>query len=711
VKEHRLHVDLGPDDTLFFHTSAAWMMWNWQLSALASGSTIVVYDGPIAGPDTLWRIVSEEEVSVFGTSPPYLQLCEDSGYSPGRELALRHLRAVLSTGSILHDWQYDWVRDDVGPLPVQSISGGTDIVGCFVLGNPNLPVHRGRIQCRSLGLDVQALRTAATPSGAGIGELVCRNPFPSRPLGFLGDDGRRFHEAYFDQNPGVWTHGDLIDFDDAGQARLHGRSDGVLNVHGVRIGPAEIHRALRNVSEVREAMAVEQLSSDVRGQSRLVLLVVMRGSETLDGRLTARIRREIAAYASPMHVPELVVQVPELPTTHSGKRSERAARDSVNGVRALNTEALANPEALEEIERVVAAAVEHGRELARAAESKSALEGSTADRLRAIWESVLGFSPVEPDDDFFELGGNSLQAVRVFQAIHDRLGVDMPLSTLIYARTPATLASVIDGPVEHRFPDLVVLSPGKDGRPLFFAPTVWGDVFAVRSLALALNTDRPVYGLLARGVNPSEQPQDRVEEMAETYVDVVKSVQPTGPYAIAGYSFGGLVAFEMACALARRGEEVEWLGLLDPRVHHDNLPPLPRWRFLAGRSLRRLRIRIAARTRLARYLRERVALRAPIETPPPELPPLLPRISEASWDAFNAYRPEPYHGSATFISADRATIGPDLCDPRPVWRRAVRGGLTVERVSGVHDDIVREPLVGLTAQRIAAHLDSRSRSG
>src|SRR3954464_2169221 len=266
VKEHRLHVDLQPGERLFFHTSAAWMMWNWQLSALASGAEIVLYDGPIAGPDTLWRIVEQERVTVFGTSPPYLQLCEDSGYSPREELDLGSLRAVLSTGSILHDGQYDWVGEHVGRIPLQSISGGTDIIGCFVLGSPNLPVRRGWIQCRSLAMDVQALG----------GELVCRNPFPSRPLHLLADeDGARFHETYFAQNPGVWTHGDLIEFDAEGHARMHGRSDGVINVHGQRIGPAEIYRALRSVPELVEAMAVER-------DGQLVLLVVLRDGAELD---------------------------------------------------------------------------------------------------------------------------------------------------------------------------------------------------------------------------------------------------------------------------------------------------------------------------------------------------------------------------------------------------------------------------------------------
>src|SRR5207248_1808201 len=179
------------------------MMWNWQLSALAAGSAIVLYDGAITGPDTLWNIVAEEGVTVFGTSPPYLQLCQDSGFSPRQELRLERLRSVLSTGSILHDWQYDWFEKHVGALPLQSISGGTDIIGCFVLGHPHRPVQRGWIQTRSLAMDVRAHQDGRAQN-ASIGELVCANPFPSRPLGFLGDDGARFHEAYFEQNPGLW---------------------------------------------------------------------------------------------------------------------------------------------------------------------------------------------------------------------------------------------------------------------------------------------------------------------------------------------------------------------------------------------------------------------------------------------------------------------------------------------------------------------------
>jgi acetoacetyl-CoA synthetase len=704
VKEHRLHVDLRPGDRLFFHTSAAWMMWNWQLSALASGSAIVVYDGPLTGPDTLWRLAAEEQVTVFGTSPPYLQLCEDSGFQPAREMRLDRLRTVLSTGSILHDWQYDWVRDNVGEIPLQSISGGTDIVGCFVLGNPNLPVRRGWIQCRSLGLDVQALPTAKSPSGSAIGELVCGNPFPSRPLGVLGDDGQELHEAYFEQNPPAWTHGDLIEIDDLGQARMHGRSDGVVNVHGARIGPAEIYRALRGVPEVSEAMAVEQRTPDDHGESRLVLLVVLHEPATLDGRLIVRIRREIARYASPMHVPELVVQVREVPTTHSGKRSESAARDAVNGAPAGNTEALSNPASLDEIREAAALALQRMREAARAPEK--ATEGSTQARLLAIWESILGVPSLRPDDDFFDLGGTSLMALRLFEAIHERMGVELPISTLVYARTPAALAEVIDGPAEQWGPPLVLLRPGSGGRPLFMVHTIVGDVLTLRVLALALRGDRPVYGLQPRGLNPSEEPQNRVEDIAATHVEAMRSVQPAGPYAIAGYSFGALVAFELARVLARDGDEVEWLGLIDPRVHPDCLPPISRARFLVGTWLRDQRIRLAARTRLARALRERVAPWTPLPSPATELPPLLRRIEHSGRQAFDSYRPRPYEGSATLISTRRPLIGPDLCDQRSFWRSAVRGSLAEERMRGEHYDLLKESHASRLAELIDAHLGS-----
>ena len=415
IKEHRLHGDLRPNDKLFFHTSAAWMMWNWQLSALACGAEIVVYDGPVADPGTLWRIVADENVTVFGTSPPYLRLCEDSGYVPRRESPLQSLRAIMTTGSILHDHQYDWVEKNVAPIPVQSISGGTDIVGCFVLGNPNLPVRRGESQCRSLGLDVQALRPPDAPRELSGGELVCCSPFPSRPLGLHGDaDGRRFHDAYFAANDGVWTHGDLIEVTPEGSARMLGRSDGVLNVRGLRIGPAEIYSVLQRIPDIEESMAVEQRASGETGDSRIVLLVVMRDGCQIDPSLKARIRALLAREASSAHVPSIIAQVPELPCTHNGKRSERAARDALNGETLTNADALRNPDCLETIRCAVAAEGRTGPGEAPtrvAGNSRLSLE----DQLRTIWEEILGVSPISPDDNFSRSGAPPCWQCRYFR--------------------------------------------------------------------------------------------------------------------------------------------------------------------------------------------------------------------------------------------------------------------------------------------------------
>jgi len=359
VKEHRLHTNLGPGDRMLFVTSAGWMMWNWLLSALASGVEIVLLDGSPTYPeaDSLWRIVEEERITVLGTSAAYLEYCRDAELHPGRR-NLEALRTILSTGSVLHDPLYSWVKEHVKDLPLQSISGGTDILGCFVLGNPNLPMYAGESQCLSLGMDVRMLGAEPADVSAGaadrlpIGELVCANPFPSRPVGFLGDPDRiRYHEAYFSQNPGCWTHGDLITITDRGTARIHGRSDGVLNIRGNRVGPAEIYCVLESFSEIGDAMAIEQKAPREVGGSRLVLLVVMRNGAVLDRPLQLRMKKELSMRASAAHVPSVIAQVSALPMTHNRKRSERAARDVLNGRAAANRASLANPECLEEIAR------------------------------------------------------------------------------------------------------------------------------------------------------------------------------------------------------------------------------------------------------------------------------------------------------------------------------------------------------------------------
>ena len=349
VKEHRLHGDLRPADKLFFHTTCAWMMWNWQLSALAVGTEIVLYAGAVSYPDTdaLWQLVARERVTVFGTSPAFLQFTQTADVHPSKRADLSRVRAVLSTGAMLPDTAFDWVIAEVGRVPVQSISGGTDIIGCFLLGNPNLPVYAGELQAKSLGLDVRALGATAE---APIGELVCANPFPSRPLGLFADPtGERFHDAYFAQNPGLWTHGDRFEWTARGTGRIHGRSDGVMNVRGVRIGPAEIYGALAGVEDVIEAMAVEQIDRTQGSDGRMLLLLVLDATRTLDEQLASKVREAISTRCSPAHVPDTIIQVKELPTTHNGKRAERAARDVANGLPVVNVQSLRNPACLAEI--------------------------------------------------------------------------------------------------------------------------------------------------------------------------------------------------------------------------------------------------------------------------------------------------------------------------------------------------------------------------
>ncbi|MEH2497522.1 acetoacetyl-CoA synthetase [Bradyrhizobium sp. AZCC 1678] len=447
VKEHRLHCDLGPGDKLFFQTSCGWMMWNWQLSALASGVEIVLYDGPLGAPDTFWRIVAEERVTVFGTNPAYLHFCEQKDSSPGRMFDLSALRAMLSTGSTLYPRQYDWVRGEVkAAMPLQSISGGTDIIGCFVLGNPDLPVHRGEAQCRSLGLDVRSLPPPHDPE-ARIGELVCGNPFPSRPLGFHGDvDGTRFHAAYFAQNPGLWTHGDLIEATPHGGWRLHGRSDGVLNVRGIRTGTGEIYRILDCIEDVLEAIAVEQQAEEEPGGTRMVLLLVLREGLVLNDKMVNHIRSELARCGSLAFVPARIAQVEALPVTFNGKRSEAAARDAVNGRPVRNRDALLNPECLDAIAKHpvlrVPPAVRGAR---RPPPGRGAIPDP--DRLRqdlqAICERVLGIAPIGWSDNLLGFGADSLTVVSLLLEIESYAGYPVPLSAFLAAPSIEGLITVL----------------------------------------------------------------------------------------------------------------------------------------------------------------------------------------------------------------------------------------------------------------------------
>lgn len=348
-KEHALHTDLGPEDRLFYFTTTGWMMWNWLASALAGGTTLVLYDGsPFhPAPRSLWSLTDEERVTVFGTSAKYLDACAKVGLKPRESHELGSLQAILSTGSVLLPESYDYVYHEIKQdLLLASISGGTDIVSCFALGCPSLPVIRGQLQCRGLGMDVQVVNHEGKAVVGEPGELVCASPFPSMPTGFWDDaSGSRYRAAYFERFPGVWHHGDWVQLEESGGMTFFGRSDATLNPGGVRIGTAEIYRQVEQVHEVEEAVVVGQ---DREGDQRVLLFVKLRDGVVLDGDLRDVIRKRIRENTTPRHVPERVLQVADIPRTRSGKISELAVKRVIQGQDPGNLEALANPESLDE---------------------------------------------------------------------------------------------------------------------------------------------------------------------------------------------------------------------------------------------------------------------------------------------------------------------------------------------------------------------------
>ena len=349
LKEHRLHTDIDAGDVVFYFTTCGWMMWNWLVSALATGATVVLYDGnPFhPGPEVLWRMAEEEGITVFGTSAKYLAALEKVGFAPGERHDLSALRAVLSTGSPLMPASFDYVyRDIKQDLQLASISGGTDIVSCFALGCPVLPVHRGELQCRGLGMAVEIFDDAGEAQRDEPGELVCTRPFPSMPVGFWNDpDGRKYRAAYFERFPGVWHHGDWARLTPHGGLIIYGRSDAVLNPGGVRIGTAEIYRQVEKLDEVIESLAIGQ---DWGDDQRVVLFVRLREGQVLDDALRRKIRGTIRENTTPRHVPAKILQVNDIPRTLSGKIVELAVRNLVHGRPVKNNDALANPQALEE---------------------------------------------------------------------------------------------------------------------------------------------------------------------------------------------------------------------------------------------------------------------------------------------------------------------------------------------------------------------------
>jgi len=352
LKEHQLHSDIRPGDRVFYFTTCGWMMWNWLASALASDATLLLYDGsPFAGRGSvLWDFVRDERCSLFGTSAKYLDAAAKLGLKPAATHDLTPLRAVLSTGSPLSPEGFEYVyRDIKSDVCLSSVSGGTDIVSCFVLGNPNGPVWRGELQAKGLGLAVEVFDEHGKAVVGEKGELVCTRAFPCMPVAFWNDpDGARYHAAYFERFGGIWCHGDWSEEIHHGDGHLgmviYGRSDATLNPGGVRIGTAEIYRQVEKLPEVMESIVIGQ---DFDGDVRVVLFVRLREGVALDEELVSRIKHVIRENASPRHVPARILQVPDIPRTKSGKIVELAVRSVVHGQGVKNIEALANPEALD----------------------------------------------------------------------------------------------------------------------------------------------------------------------------------------------------------------------------------------------------------------------------------------------------------------------------------------------------------------------------
>ena len=347
LKEHQLQTNISTGDRVFYFTTCSWMMWNWLVSALGTGATIMLYDGSPTYPDNtvLWQFADEEEFSHFGTSAKYIETLMKDDVNPSAIFKLSNLKVICSTGSPLSAECYDYIYNNVGYVHLASISGGTDIVSCFVLGVPNIPVRRGEIQGAGLGMAVEIWDDSGRVNRGERGELVCTKPFPSRPVKFWNDiDGKKYHAAYFDRFEGVWAHGDFAEQTLDGGYIIYGRSDATLNPGGVRIGTAEIYRQVDRVKEVLESIVIGQVwESD----TRIVLFVKLREGINLTETLADTIKKLIKENCTSRHVPSKILQVEDIPRTKSGKIVEIPVRDIVHGREVKNKEALANPEALD----------------------------------------------------------------------------------------------------------------------------------------------------------------------------------------------------------------------------------------------------------------------------------------------------------------------------------------------------------------------------
>ena len=353
-KEHSLHINLKRKDVITYFTTCGWMMWNWLVSALQIGATVFLYDGSPVYPDenVLWEKIEKEKISVFGTSPKFLTISQKSEIVPKKKFKLSTLGAILSTGSPLSAENFQWVYKNVKKdLQLSSISGGTDIISCFMLGNPVLPVYSEEIQCRGLGMKVESFDDNGNPIIGEKGELVCTKPFPSMPVFFWNDpDGSKYKSAYFERYPGVWHHGDFIKITENGGIIVYGRSDATLNPGGVRIGTAEIYRIVESMDEILDSLVIGQ---DWENDIRVILFVVLKKGIILDSDLIDKIKKKIRYSATPRHVPSKIIKINDVPRTISGKKVELAVTRLLHGRPIDNKDALVNPTSLDQFKKLM----------------------------------------------------------------------------------------------------------------------------------------------------------------------------------------------------------------------------------------------------------------------------------------------------------------------------------------------------------------------
>jgi len=353
-KELTLHTNLSNNDIITYYTTCGWMMWNWLVSSLFLGATIYLYDGNPAYPNihALWKKIEEEKITIFGTSPKFLSSCQKSNLILKDNFKLNPLKTILSTGSPLSIENFEYVYSNIkSNVQLSSISGGTDIISCFVLGNPNLPVYPGEIQCRGLGMKVESFDEKGSPVTGAKGELVCTKSFPSMPVSFWNDpDGRKYHSAYFDYFPGVWRHGDYIKITERGTVIIYGRSDATLNPGGIRIGTAEIYRVVESMDEITDSIVV---GFEVKNDIKIILFVVLKKELELNKELSEKIKNEIRNSETPRHVPFKIFQVNDIPRTISGKKVELAIKKILNNEPVDNLDALANPDSLAQFKNFI----------------------------------------------------------------------------------------------------------------------------------------------------------------------------------------------------------------------------------------------------------------------------------------------------------------------------------------------------------------------